>query len=52
MLWGDNSSGFNFSVFIGTENAVGVGITDIPDSRTRRPSWVGLGAGRKKYLYI
>ena len=47
---GDISSGFNFSpVFLlGTENTMG-GITDIYDSRTRGPSGVGLGAG-KKYL--
>ena len=26
---------------------MGVGITDIPDSRTRGHQWVGLGAGNK-----
>ena len=51
MPWGgvrNSCSGFNFYVFLlGTENAMGVGITDIPDSRTRGPSGVGLGAGKK-----
>ena len=32
---------------LGTENGMGWGITDIPDSRTRRLSGVGLGAGKK-----
>ena len=32
---------------LGTENTLGVGNTDIPDSRTRGPSGVGLGASKK-----
>ena len=43
MLWGGMGVGI-----VVVENAMGVqvGITDIPDFRTRRPSGVGLGVGK------